>query len=372
MAMKKVAVIAPYPYLPFFSGGQKFIAQFLEYLGKEVQLTVITVAENDFSLAKGYKTIPLLKRSFNRYYDLSLVKKIGTIIQQEKLDTLIWEHPYYGWLANRIKKNTGIRTIIHTHNIEYQRFRSTGRWWWPILKVYEKWAFKKADGLFFITPQDKAFAIDQWHIPAEKCSDLPFGVEIKEFPADKAASREAIARLHGIDSDKKIILFNGLLSYKPNLDALKVILEQVNPLLQKQHSFRYTIIVCGKGLPEEMKNLEAYADKNIIYAGFVDSIAPYFKAADIFLNPVLSGGGIKTKMVEAIAYGATVVATKTGATGIVKEVCAGKLKIVEDGDWAGFSEAVLSADTATVTPAEYYHYYYWKNVVTNILPALTD
>ncbi len=150
--MTKVLAIAPYAYLPFSSGGQKFIAQFLEYLGKEIDLTVISVADNDFSLAKTYKTIPLLKKSFSRYFDFSLVSKISALVQQEGFDTIIWEHPYYAWLAFRVRKRTGVKTIIHTHNIEYQRFRSTGRWWWPILKVYEKWSFKKADGLFFITP----------------------------------------------------------------------------------------------------------------------------------------------------------------------------------------------------------------------------
>ena len=62
--MKKVLAIAPYSYLPYSSGGQKFIALFFEYLGKEVALTVISVRENDFTLSKNYRTIPLLKKSF--------------------------------------------------------------------------------------------------------------------------------------------------------------------------------------------------------------------------------------------------------------------------------------------------------------------
>lgn len=371
-AMKKIVVIAPYPYLPFFSGGQKFIAQFLDYLANEVDLTVISVAENDFSLAKNYKTIPLLKKSFSRYMDGSLTNKITQLVQQEKFDAIIWEHPYYGWLANRIKKRTGVKTIIHTHNIEYQRFRSTGRWWWPILKVYEKWAFKKADGLFFITPEDKKFANSNWGIPKQKCFDLPFGVTNKEFPTDKIANRNSIAQRHGISNEEKIILFNGLLHYKPNLDALKTILEEINPRLLHQSGFNYKIIICGKGLPEEMNELKQYTDKNIIYAGFVDNIETYFKAADIFLNPVISGGGIKTKMVEAIAFGATVIATATGATGIRTEVCGKKLAIVKANNWNEFSNAIITADTLSTTPNEYYQYYYWGNVVSNILPALTN
>lgn len=371
--MKKVLVIAPYPYLPFFSGGQKFIAKFLEYLGKEVDLTVVTVADNDFTLVENYKTIPLLKKSFSRYYDKSLISKITALVMKEGFDTVIWEHPYYAWLAFRIKKRTGVRTIIHTHNIEYQRFRSTGRWWWPVLKAYEKRSFKKADAIFFITPEDKSFAITRWKIEKEKCIDLPFGIDIKEFPSDKKEARISILQRHNIGNNEKILLFNGVLNYKPNLDALKVILDKVNPLLLAQPSFSYKIIICGKGLPEEMNRLNDYAGKNIIYAGFVNDIETYFKAADVFLNPVQSGGGIKTKMVEAIAYGTTVIATETGATGILKEAGGGKIVIVPDNNWKEFGKAVIdNAAGNSPTPKSFYDNYYWENVIQNMISTLAN
>ena len=365
--MKKVLAIAPYPYLPFFSGGQKFIAHFFERLGKETELTVITVAENDFSLVKTYKTISLLKKSFSRYMDLSLVSKITKLVKKEKFDTIIWEHPYYAWLAFQVRKRTGIRTIIHTHNIEFQRFRSTGRWWWPILKIYEKNCFKKADGIFFITPEDKEFAIRSWNIPREKCIDLPFGVDIKSFPTDRTVCRNAVASKFGIAANEKILSFNGLLDYKPNLDALNIILNIINPVLLKDAGFSYKIIISGKRLPDEMNSLREYADKNIIYTYFIDDIATYYKASDIFLNPVQSGGGIKTKMVEAIAFGTTVVATQTGATGINKSLCGNKLIIVPDNDWRGFAEAIIeNTNKESTTLQEYYDRYYWGNIIKNI------
>ena len=371
--MNKVLAIAPYPYLPFFSGGQKFIAQFLEYLGKEVDLTVISVAENDFSLAKTYKTIPLLKKSFSRYFDFSLISKISALVQQQGFDTIIWEHPYYAWLAFRVRKRTGVKTIIQTHNIEYQRFHSTGRWWWPILKVYEKWSFKKADGLLFISPEDKEFVITNWNINKEKCVDVPFGIEIKNYPVDKSAARDSVAEKHSIGKEEKILLFNGVLDYKPNLDALKNILNKINPLLIAQTTFSYKIIICGKKLPEEMNSLKEYADKNIIFAGFVPDIESYFKATDIFLNPVQSGGGIKTKMVEAIAYGTTVIAAKTGAAGIDISVCGNKLIIIPDNDWKGFSKAILdNAGNTSNTPQQYYNHYHWGNIIKKLLTRLAD
>lgn len=367
--MKKVLVIAPYAYLPYFSGGQKFIAQFLHYLGKETDLTVISVWKNDFTLASAYKGIPLLKNSFSRYYDRSLVKKISTIVSKGNFDVVIWEHPYFAWLAFRIKKRTGVKTLIHTHNIEYQRFRSTGRWWWPVLRWYEKRCFKKADGIFFITPEDKKFAIGTWKMDPARCFDLPFGVDLGKYPTDKAVCRDEIAKKHAIHVGEKILLFTGLLSYKPNLDALKVILEKINPLLLNQQGFRYKILVCGKDLPAEMNELKNHKEKNIIYAGFTAEIDKYYKAADILLNPVQSGGGVKTKVIEAIANGTTVVSTATGATGVDQSVCNDKLVVVQDENWENFAWKVVQTALAgqTITPEEYYRKYNWVSIINEVV-----
>ena len=364
--MKKVLAIAPYPYLPYFSGGQKFIAQFFHYLGKETDLTVISTEGNDFSLATTYKTVSLLKKSFSRYYDWSLIKKITAIVKEGGFDTVIWEHPYYAWLAYRVRKRTGIRTLIHTHNIEYQRFKSTGRWWWPILKWYERNCFKKADGIFFITPEDKSFAIESWKIDPARCVDLPFGVETENHPGDRLQCRNEIAAKYNIANDEKIILFNGLLNYKPNLDALQIILEQVNPLLLKKENFPYKIIICGKGLPENFNELKDHTDKNIIYAGFVDDITLYFKGSDLMLNPVQSGGGVKTKMVEAIAFGTTVIATETGSTGIYKQACRSKLIVVKDNNWIEFAEKIVEIKSNEDTPASFYAIYNWNMIIKKL------
>jgi polysaccharide biosynthesis protein PslH len=368
--MKKVLAIAPYPYLPFFSGGQKFIAQFLERLGAEKELTVISVAENDLSLARTYRILPLLKTSFSRYLDRSLIASITELVKKEGFDTIICEHPYFAWLVFAVRKRTGVTVIIHTHNIEYQRFRSMGKWWWPVLKGYEKRSFQKADRVFFITPEDRDFAIREWGIAKDKCIDVPFGIELQEYPGDRAASRKRVAAKHGIGENEKLFSFNGLLDYKPNLDALNTILQFINPLLLQQQDLRYKIIISGKNLPASFNELKDYADRNIIYTGFVDDISSYLEATDIFLNPVQTGGGIKTKMVEAIGYGATVVSTQTGAVGIEKNSCGEKLVVVADNDWDSFSQAVaVHSGVSAKTPAAYYHHYYWGHIIQRAVLA---
>lgn len=369
--MKKVLAIAPYPYLPYFSGGQKFIAQFFEYFGKEVDLTVITSIKNDLSLAIHYKTIPLLKKSFSRYFDRSMIKKITELVQEKRFGTLIIEHPYLAWLAFAVRKRTGIKVVIHSHNIEYQRFKSTGRWWWPILRYYERKSYKKTDAIFFITNEDKNFAITNWKIPPEKCIDLPFGIDINSNPLDRDECNSIVKKTYTIEAADKILLFTGQLGYKPNLDALKVILDKINPFLLQQSTFQYKIIVCGKGLPSEMDDLKPYINKNVIYAGFIKDIDTYYKAADIFLNPVLSGGGIKTKMVEAIAYGTTVISTENGASGIKRDICGEKLIIVNDNQWSDFANSIeKNINLETRTPVTFYNEYYWEKIISRLLISI--
>jgi glycosyltransferase involved in cell wall biosynthesis len=366
--MKKLLAIAPYSYLPYYSGGQKFIALFFEYLGRETDLTVISVRENDFSLAKSYKALPILKKSFFRYLDPTLPFKIIALIKKNKYDSIIWEHPYYAWAAYRVKKKTGIKTIIHSHNIEHQRFHSIGKWWWRVLRVYEKWFFKFADTIFFITEEDRRFAIENWNIDTLKCIDVPFGIEMDRFPNDRQNCKKEIKARHGITEIDNIFLFNGVLDYKPNLDALNVILKEINPLLLAQPHFNYKIIVCGKKLPSHFNSLLEYADKNIIYAGFVEDIETYFKGSDLFLNPVQSGGGIKTKMVEAIGFGTTVIATHNGAAGIDRDVCGNKLIEIPGSNAKYFANAITKhVSDNSITPSEYYDTYFLGNIVKRVI-----
>lgn len=364
---KNLLAIIPYSYQPPHAGGKKLITLFFDHLGRISNLSLVSVEGMDTSQLKNYTFIPLLKASRSRYYDLSLVKKISKIVKEKEIETIIWEHPYYAWLAWLVKRKTGIQTIVQTQNIEYQRFRSMKKWWWPLLMRYERWCFRMADFIYFITPEDKAFAEKEWKIDPAKSTIVPYGIEISGFPDDKTECRERVIANHKIGNDEKIFLFNGVLSYQPNIEALAFILEHINPILL-QSGLKYKILVCGNGLPSEMNELKAYADKNIIHAGFVNDINEYSKAADLLLNPVQSGGGIKTKMVEAIAFGTTVIATATGATGMDPQICGEKLLVVPDNDWKAFAAAILQkADHTSITPAAYYDYYFYGNIVERLI-----
>lgn len=360
----KILSLVSYKFLPPDMGGQKGIAFFNRYLAKKTNLFCVTVQENDITGNQGYPVKNILSNSQLRYINPFYFFTLKQIIKEEQITHLIIEHPYYGWLGMLLKWLCNVKLIVHSHNIEALRFKTMHKWWWGVLWNYERFTHRKADLNFFIHDEDRNYAVANFKLAPEKCTTITYGFEHAAPPTatEKEAARKFICDSHKIDPAEKVLLFNGTLGYKPNLDALNLILEKINPSLLAYDGFRYKIIICGNKLPAEYSGLINYKDRNIIYAGFVPDINPYFKGADIFINPVTDGGGIKTKLIEALGYGLSVISTKSGATGIPAEAAGEKLQVVADHDWNAFTASLLAIKVNTETPAAFYKNFYWGSI----------
>ena len=360
----KILSIVSYKFLPPQMGGQKNIAFFNRYLAKHVSLLCAGVKGNTHMEEEGYPVINLFSNSNLRYINPLYFFKLRRLIKEREITHLIIEHPYYGWLGMMLKWFCAVKLIVHSHNIEALRFKSLKKWWWGILWNYEKLTHRNADFNFFITDFDREYAITKYGLKESKCAVITFGIEQDKAPAlnERAEAREAICKLHAIEKSERILLFNGTLDYKPNLEAVNIILKEINPQLLAASNFKYKIIICGNKLPAAYNELADYKDGNIIYAGFVKDISMYFKGADIFLNPVIEGGGIKTKVVEALGYGCSVISTKSGAVGIPVEIVGAKMIVVEDSDWINFAKKVTDIDNEEDTAASFFEHFSWTNI----------
>jgi hypothetical protein len=271
-----------------------------------------------------------------------------------------------------LKWSTGIKLVVHSHNIEANRFKSTGAWWWRILWYYERLVHRHADISFFISDEDKTYAIKHFDLLPAVCHTITYGFDLHSAPAliEKKTAREKLCTELGILQNQRLLFFNGTLDYGPNRDALDVILKHLLPLLEKSNLF-YAIIICGKNLPAIYGELKAYRNRNLWFAGFVDDISVYFKGSDMFINPVTDGGGIKTKLVEALGYDLSCVSTVSGAIGVPAEVTNNKLIIVKDGDWNGFVEAILHGFQGNEQIGDtFFHYFQWNNIAEKAVKAL--
>jgi polysaccharide biosynthesis protein PslH len=353
--MAVVVSLVPYAFLPAKIGGQKGIALFNKYFSRHVKLICLTVNKNRNDLAEGYETIPLFSDSRWRYINPLYIFRVRRVLKEKKATHLLIEHPYYGWLALALKWITSVKLVVHSHNIEALRFKTQNKWWWKILWHYEKFTYRFADFLFLIHEEDRQYAIRYFGVKEQRCLVVTYGIENKQKPADddmKKAKVE-IREQYSIQQDEKVLLFTGSFNYGPNLEALSHIETHIVPqLLSKKFAFR--VLVCGPWLEEKR------AHPNIIYAGFVDDIAAYFKASDVFINPVTQGGGIKTKLVEALGFNVNAVSTEEGAIGVNPLLCNEKLWIVDNHDWEGFTDGIIKQSRVKkeILPA-YFEHFYW-------------
>jgi len=370
----KILSLVSYKFLPPDMGGQKGIAFFYRHLSKQATLACVTTKENDEHGNEGYPVKNIISNDKLRYVNPFIFFTISKIIKNEKITHLIIEHPYYGWLGILLKWFTKVTLIVHSHNIESLRFKSMGKWWWGILWNYEKITHRQAHQSFFIQDEDRHYAIDHFKLDPAKCTTITYGTVLKVAPgiAEKSEARKKICEKHDIATTEKILLFNGTLGYKPNLDALNIILEKINPLLVADVNIKYRVIICGNKLPASYFGLAGYKEKNIIYAGFVDDINLYFTGCDIFINPVIDGGGIKTKVVEALACNLSVISTKSGAIGIPVEITNGKLAILPDTDWNAFARQIIELDTEKNIPTAYFDHFYWGNITAKAASVINS
>ena len=370
--MTKILSLVPYKIFPAIAGGQKNSALFNDYLSQECSLVCVTVKSNEPQYAKDYELLNVLSNAPSRYINLFYFFTLRSIIRRYRITHLVIEHPYYGWLGLLLQAFTPVRLVVHSQNIESTRWKSLGKWWWKILWWYEGWVHRRAAYNFFITDEDTEFALLNFHLRASACTTVPYGITLRQIPLaeERKRCKETLRRRHGIAPQEAIFLFNGALDYKPNYHAVEAIVEKINPLLLQQ-GFAYKIIICGKGLPAGMNELKAYTHQHIIYAGFVDDIDAYFKAADVFMNPVVEGGGVKTKLVEALGYNSNAVSTMSGAWGINPGLTNGKLSIVPDSDWAAFAKAAVQiAANSTDTPQAFFEHFYWGNIISKVVGIL--
>ncbi len=116
----------------------------------------------------------------------------------------------------------------------------------------------------------------------------------------------------GIAPEPFTLAFTGLFTHRPNHQGLMWFLDEVFPLI-RQEAPAARIFVVGKNPSRE---LLARASENIIVTGFVDDVRPYIARAQVFVIPLLAGGGIRGKALETMAMKRPIVTTTIGVEGI--------------------------------------------------------
>lgn len=239
--------------------------------------------------------------------NFEMKRDIENFINNNKIDVIILDSILMG--NNAVE--TDIPYILTQHNIEYKTFKNISKKSKNILKkiifyreykmvkIFEKKFYdnKFFSGITFISKSDKAFFENKFGNIA-KLELIPIGVNFKKNQVKNIK--------------KGCIVFTGKMDYQPNIDAVIWFSENIFPKIKKNIPYSKFYIV-GKNPTKEVRQLESM--DGIIVTGMVESVDKYLNDSNIVVIPLLSGGGVKIKLFEALEHKNIVISTTKGVEG---------------------------------------------------------
>jgi len=247
------------------------------------------VSSDDIAAIEGYKLIPDFER------------KLKEILPA--VDAVVLAHPYLFNAISDIEKPI----FYDAPDVEYLQKSSMfkNRKYLSMVKEMERNLCKRADLVYPTSEEDAAKLKELYEVDESKLLVVENGVDTRRVEFISLNEKRELKRRLGIDN-KVVAVFAGSM-HKPNLDAVSYVIET----LAKKFPDVIFIVIGGAG--EVLRSPPA----NLIPVGIIeeDEKDVIMKAADIGLNPVVSGSGTNLKLVEYLAYGLLVLTTPFGARG---------------------------------------------------------
>ena len=227
-------------------------------------------------------------------------------------DIVQLETPYLAPYIPLIRRCSTAKVCMRAHNVEFEiweRLSSQStfgpkKWYVAYLtnklRRYELKQLSLYDGLLPITKRDALHFQDLgYNGPLEV---IPVGLEMDNYPEDYSSFDQSPS-----------VGFIGSLDWAPNLEGLHWFIKNIWPKLKKEHP-ELKFHIAGRNPSEE--TLALGKDPQIIIHGEVDSAVQFMLQHSLHVVPLLSGGGMRVKVLEAMALGRVVLSTSVGVEGI--------------------------------------------------------
>lgn len=173
------------------------------------------------------------------------------------------------------------------------------------VKRYENHALSLSLKVVLLSAEDKKALECGSHCIKDRISLIPNGVDTEYFHPNKDIG----------DDQSQNVVFTGSLAYAPNSEAVEFFVKKIWPyIIDKLPQARFQVV--GKKPDTRLMRLNG---GSVEIVGEVEDLRPYVWNAGVVVCPLLSGAGIKNKVLEAMALGKAVVATKIAVEGIPGE-----------------------------------------------------
>lgn len=292
--------------------------------GSAGRVRVVTVARDDASV-RSKRVAQALSLASPRPFSCRSVdspamqRAIDELCSRERFDAIQLETS----LLRTFRFPRGSRLMLDEHNIEYevhQRMaqgersvprRLFSRLEGARLRRFERRSWSQVDAC--MVTSERELPIVRRHARQTPVGVVPNGVDTEYFTPGAGGGRP------------RTVVFNGILTYRPNVDAARHLVDEIWPLVRARHpDARLTLV--GRAGADDRARLTR---PSVQVLGEVADIRPYLRDAAVVAVPVRIGGGTRLKVVEGLALGKAMVSTSLGCEGV--DVRDGEHLLIGDG-----------------------------------------
>lgn len=326
----------PYPLKDGESIAVTYLAQGLQKLGHEITLLAMNTTKHPVAVNKikhqlsHYKAIHYTKLdnevkplhaflnlfssdSYNisRFDNESFRQKLIALLRKQSYDVVQLESLYLAPYIGIIRSHSNAKIVLRAHNVEHEIWERMSanepialrRWYFEYsakkLKKYEIDQLSAIDHLLAISPIDEQkFRLMGYRGDSHS---IPIGLDLKEFDFKEVRSEPPLS-----------VSFIGSLDWMPNIEGLNWFLEAIWPHLSTIFP-NLKLHVAGRNCPDWIKQMEG---KNVVIEGEVKDSRSFLLKHPLSVVPLLSGSGMRAKIIESMALGRVVITTTLGLEGI--------------------------------------------------------
>lgn len=251
--------------------------------------------------------LALRRRSLLRMsHTEELQRALDEVFREERFDLVFLSAPVLSHYA----RPADLPCVTDTHNVEYEMFhrfyqqargplaRAYWRDQYRMLRREELEACGQGDAL--LTTSERDMETFRQDLPRQRITVVPNGVDLEYFAPSAA------------EPDPYSMVFCGLMNYSPNLQGITYFLDRVFPIISREvPQARITVVGSGPS-----KALLRRASDRVTITGYVKDVRPWVTRGQVYVVPLLVGGGTRLKALEAMAMKKPIVTTGVGCEGI--------------------------------------------------------
>ncbi len=271
----------------------------------------------------------------NRFFSPDMDIKIDRLLRKHQFDIIHLESLFMTPYLGTIKRRSKAPVVLRAHNIEYTIWEKiaigTKN---PIkkayinhlarqLKEYELNMFNFVDGIATISESDKIRMLQLG--VRQPIRTISFGIDLNKY--------------HPLNPPQDVSLFHlGAMDWEPNIEGLTWFIENIWPHIH-QHFPQLKLNLAGRNMPDKFIQLQV---PGVQVIGEVEDAHGFMSQHAIMVVPLLSGGGIRVKIIEGMALGKAIVSSTIGAIGI-EDHHTESLKIADSvQEWINALEPLVS------------------------------